>query len=466
MNAFQEAPKSKKMITLVGIYLGILASLVQSSTLSTILPIASMEIGGMEIYPLASVVGGILSVVAMPLYGFLGAKNPALKRTLVLISLITGVIVLFTRAMAASMMVIVVMSFFYGLVSAGIYVICYSMIRDMFNQVQAGVYLGLVGTMASIGMLVGPVLTGFLITYVGWRVVCHIIWIGLAISAVLIFMGVKVTKEQVENLAIKINFDAAGTIILAVFLACLILPLSLGNNFLPFGSPVNSGMLAVAVISLIALIMVIRKKGGNAIIPATVLKDKTTLLLSLLNLLLNFSSMAIFFFIPSYVIYILGQSALYATISSAMLAVMGVFIGPILGKAIAKAGNARTVLTSATIVRIVVTLGFILLLKPSTSIYVVWALMFIAGYYNSTQSVTFSTAPQIQVRPDIRLQSNSVIQMSQNIGSSIGMTIYTIILMSPTLGLANGMPVALWVATAAAAIALVLGLMLKKLEIA
>jgi MFS family permease len=216
----------------------------------------------------------------------------------------------------------------------------------MFNQVQAGVYLGLVGTMASIGMLVGPVLTGFLITYVGWRVVCHIIWIGLAISAVLIFMGVKVTKEQVENIAIKINFDAAGTIILAVFLACLILPLSLGNNFLPFGSAVNSGMLAVAVISLIALIMVIRKKGGNAIIPATVLKDKNTLLLSLLNLLLNFSSMAIFF----------------------------------------------------------------LLLKPSTSIYVVWALMFIAGYYNSTQSVTFSTAPQIQVGPDIRLQSNSVIQ--------------------------------------------------------
>jgi hypothetical protein len=107
MNAFQEAPKSRKMITLVGIYLGILASLVQSSTLSTILPIASMEIGGMEIYPLASVVGGILSVVAMPLYGFLGAKNPALKRTLVLISLITGVIVLFTRAMAPSMMVIV-----------------------------------------------------------------------------------------------------------------------------------------------------------------------------------------------------------------------------------------------------------------------------------------------------------------------------------------------------------------------
>lgn len=463
MNAFQTAPSGKKTLTVAGIYIGLLASLIHSSSLATVLPVAAQEIGGMDIYPLASMIGGILGVIAMPLYAFLGAKNPAVKRILVVISLCAGIVVLLTRALTSSMMFIVIMSIPYSLVSTGLFVIGYSMIRDMYDQKQAGIYLGFVGTMMSIGMLVGPVITGFLIDTLGWRAVCHVIWVGMAVAALLIFTGVKVTKEQVKDMARDINFDLPGTLFLAVFLACFILPLSFGRNYIPFGTPLNYLLLVLAVISVVALAMVIRKKGADAIVPAPALKDKTTVILFGCNFLLIGSSMAVYFFIPSYIIYVLEQSALFATVASAMMGVLGVFMGPILGRSIAKSGNARSVLTSGTIVRIAVTLAFIFLLKPGTSIYLVWVLMFIAGFYNVQQTVTFSAAPQIQIRPDIRIQSNAVIQMAQTLGSVVGMVVYNFIISDPNLGIVNGLPIAFWVAIGTAAVALILGLFLKKL---
>ncbi|MDR1082727.1 MAG: hypothetical protein LBL27_02525 [Coriobacteriales bacterium] len=64
------------------------------------------------------------------------------------------------------------------------------------------------------------------------------------------------------------------------------------------------------------------------------------------------------------------------------------------------------------------------------------------------------------VRPTIRFLSNSVVQTAQNLGSSVGLAIYT--MMMATWGIAEGLPRALILAGVVAAIALVIGQFLKK----
>jgi predicted MFS family arabinose efflux permease len=144
-----------------------------------------------------------------------------------------------------------------------------------------------------------------------------------------------------------------------------------------------------------------------------------------------------------------------------MISVLGVFIGPILGSRIAKAKNARGVFTAGTIVRITVTVAIVFLLKPTTSILIVYGLMLVAGFYNSQHSVTFSTAPQIQIPEDIRVMGNSVVQLAMNIGGAFGLGAFSVIIAQK--GVVDGMPIALIIATAAAAVALVIGLFLKPL---
>lgn len=459
-NPFLSAPKHKKTLTLIGLYLGIVASLLNSSSTSVILPIAAMEIGGQDIYPLVNVIGNLL-ICAMPVYGFFCAKNPGYKRPLICISFVVGAIVLFTRAIAQSMLLIVGMTFFYSLFSAAIYVVGFSMIRDLFEGKEAGFYLGLVGTFMSVGMLLGPVINGLLIDLLGWRAICHIIWILMMIACGFLFIGVNVKPADARHLGNPdMKFDFLGAVFLVLFLIGLLLPLSFGKSYIPYGTPLNYALLGLALVSLIVLIYDFRKKKGDAIIPTTVLKNLNVMILSCSSFFLTFSSMAIFFFLSSYIIYVMGGSALEASLTAAAMNVLGLIIGPVFGRNIAKSGNARNLLVIGTIVRIAITIAFILLLSPTTPLWVLVVLMLLAGFYNSQQSVTFSTAPQIQIPAELRAQGNSVIQFSQNLGSSAGMLVYTMII---GMGLEAGFPIALWVAVGAAALVLVISFFLQPL---
>lgn len=232
INLFLSAPDSKKMLTLVGIYMAVVANLMVSTTNATMLPAAAREIGGVDIYGLAQGISGILSVSIMPIYGFIGARNPSMKRLLCGGSPLVGAAVLFVRGLAPNMIVIIVANVFWGLVSAGVFVIGFAMIRDnMYEKDRAGVYLGLVGTMMSLGMLVGPFVGGLVIDRIGWRVFCFILFAILALGGILILRGVKATREQTAFLSVGSGkIDISGSVFMMLFLGCFIISLSMGDS--------------------------------------------------------------------------------------------------------------------------------------------------------------------------------------------------------------------------------------------
>lgn len=462
-NPFAAAPSAKKTVTLIGIYVAVVGSIIQSSTLSTLLPVAVADIGGLSYYSLASTLSGIISVAVMPLWGYLGAKNPAIKRPLFAASLFIGAAVIFARALAPTMMAIVIPSALWGFVSAGIFVLGYTMIRDMYDQKKAGIYLGTCGTMMAVGMLAGPVLGGVIMDVASWRWVCHLIWPILLIGGLMVFFGVKATREEAAGMASATGkFDVSGTLAVVVFLVTLISGLSLGTSFVPFGSVASTALFVVAAVALIVLVLIIRKKQGDAIIPATALRNRNTLSFCIANFFSMFSNMAVFFFLPLYVLTVMHLSATEAGLVTTLYSVAGLFLSPIFGRMIGKAGTARGVLSFGCIMRMLVAGALLLFVAPDANIFVIYVIMLIAGCYNSVQSSVFSAGPQIQLPASIRVQGNSIIQVGQNLGGSIGTAVYTVIL--GTMGVTDGMPIALAVSIVAAACALVFALRLKRLE--
>lgn len=453
MDVFQNVPNSKKMMTIVGIYLGIIANLLVSTTNSMVFPAAAAEIGGMEIYGLAQGVSGIIGCCAMPIFGFIGARNPAMKRILAGGGLLVGSIVLLIRVFAPSMMVIIFANIFWGLVSAGVFAIGFTMIRDMYDKQKAGLYLGLVGTMMSIAMLAGPFLGGIVVDRIGWRVWCAILFIILIIGALVILFGAKISKEEAEPIAIKGGkFDFAGAAAITVFLACLIICLSMGGSYVKFGTPLNTGLLVVALIALIALIIIIRKKGNDAIVPLNALKDRNTLVFTSANFLHNFGSMTISFFLAGFIMRTLTNDplcvalgpALAAGIASALMAVIGLFLSPVFGKMVAKRGDAKMVMTIGNVFRVLIMGAFVFVLVPGVPVWVIWVLMFLAGIFNCQQTVTQSAGPQIQLKKELRTLGNSVIQLGQNLGAGVGMAVFTLLVgMNPATGMRTCMIVAL-----------------------
>jgi MFS family permease len=498
-NAFQEAPSNKKMMTLVGIYVGLVIQIFASVTFSSWLRTAQLEFADGHLYILAMSIGGVLGIIAMPLFGYFGAKNPAIKRILVCVSLFIGTLVLLGRAMAPNMATIAVASAFWGFVGAGVSVLGFTMIRDMFSQEKVGVYLGLVGTMGSVGMIIGPLAGGAILqSPIGWRGLNLILAACLAIAVLLVFFGVSVKKDEVANLASAgHSFDLVGTLGMMLFIGAFVFMLSM-TSFFPLGGLVSNILILVAIIGLVILIADIIKKGDKAIVPKRVFKDRNSVLLALCVLLCIVTSMALTYFLPQYIPALADDPIIQAIdpetkglsmlLPTACIAVAGLFLGPVFGKMIAKAGNARTATTLATVIQIIVFVVFVALFfgvlgktesgTPKVPYIAVLVLMLVGGIYNSRNSV-LPAAAQIQLKPDIRVQANSIIQVGQQLGGGIAIPVFGLIQaifaapiiasgqpanVAGVMALPQAMPYIMIVVTVASIFLLVFGLLLKPLK--
>lgn len=86
--------------------------------------------------------------------------------------------------------------------------------------------------------------------------------------------------------------------------------------------------------------------------------------------------------------------------------------------------------------------------------------MFVAGIFNSQQTVTQSAGPQIQLTPDLRTLGNSVVQLGSNLGAGIGMAVFTLLVAADP---ASGMRMCMIVALAAWVVLFFITFLLKPL---
>lgn len=193
-------------------------------------------------------------------------------------------------------------------------------------------------------------------------------------------------------------------------------------------------LFAVAAVSRVALVVSIARKGDDAIVPVSALKDRNTLVFSGVNFMYNFGSMSLSFFIPGFIMTTLTDDPLVGILGGAFAgglalsirAVPGLFLGPFFGKMIAKNNSAKGALMIGNIFRLIVIVCLVLFLVPGVPVWVIYVLMVLAGIFTSQHSVTMSAGPQIQLRPQFRTIGNSVIQLSQNLGGSVGTAVFTL----------------------------------------
>ena len=467
-NPFALAPDGKKKLFLVGLLLCVFGSIMQSTTLSIMLPMSVRDVGGQDIYSLASTLGAPIGIVGMPLYGYLAARQPSIKIPLMVVSYIVGCVVLVLRFIAWDMWIVILAMVFWGMVSPATFVLGYSLIRDMFDAKKAGAYLGMCGTAMMLASLIGPIGGGALMGIVGWRAFNLVILPFMLVGALCVAFSVKVTKEQMAPFARGgSSFDFLGTVGLTLFLCGLILGLSLGTSFAPFGSMPSFALFGVAIVGLVILIIAMKQKGAAAIIPAPALKNRNVLAFTLANFFGMFSNMALFFFLPSYIIYVIfsGEGSFQSGIVMACMSLLGVFLSPWFGGKIGKMGTAKPILMLSAALRAItnVILVVYLMAAGAESSWIVLAVLMLTlgGIYNATHTVSFSAGPQVQLPEDVRLQGNAVIQAGQNIGSGVGTAVYSVII--GLAGIVGGMPIALSVAAVFACLTFVCAMFLQKL---
>lgn len=466
-NPLHEKASKQKLITTIAILAYTMVNVFRSATNSTLLPIAALEIGGTEWYTIANAIGGILALLFMPLGGWLGAKNPRYKITIVWATCFLAVGGTIVGFMAQSMYYMIVASILFSATSPGIYICGYALIRDMYDAKKAGYFLGLCATMTMLGMLIGPMIGGFVIDNLGWRY--GYLWMApcfIACGLAVILGGVKLSKDEAEQYlkATGSNgnggkFDVVGTIGLLLFLGGLMLFLSLGTSLIPFGTTWSYILLVIMVVGGIMLFTMIKKKGNDAVLPAPALKDRNTLLISINNALANMSSIVISIFIPMYILYVMGGTAVQSSLATALYSIIGIPLGPIFGKWVGKSGSSKGVTVVGGIARMISMAGFALLLTPESPLMVIYVLVLIAGVFNCQAGITASTGGQIMVPEKIRLASSSIINNMTTIWASVGVAIITLLM--GIYGIDGGFKICAWASVVCGALIVVTGLMFR-----
>ena len=144
-----------------------------------------------------------------------------------------------------------------------------AIVTSVFPPHERGRALGINVMSVYIGLTVGAPLGGFIVDTIGWR---WIFLINLPIGVAVLVWGWSMLPRS-ERLANAPRLDVGGSVLLGVFLVCLLVPLTFSPEW-GWGSPLTLGMLVVAAVSLLAFVILERRIASPILDLDLVLKNR------------------------------------------------------------------------------------------------------------------------------------------------------------------------------------------------
>lgn len=153
-----------------------------------------------------------------------------------------------------------------------------AIIVEVFPAAERGRSLGIIGSIVSVGIAMGPAIGGLIIGLMGWR------WIFLVNVPVGFFALIAAWRFLPTSPAYQRNqtFDIPGSLLLFLTLGCFALGMTLGQTQ-GFGSATVRWMLFMPCLGL-ALFVILERRGSQPMVDLSLFKDK----LFCLNLLMGF----------------------------------------------------------------------------------------------------------------------------------------------------------------------------------
>ncbi|WP_082667205.1 MFS transporter [Tractidigestivibacter scatoligenes] len=439
-----ELPNSKRRLLLGAMYLSAVTSMVFSGTDSVLLPKAAEEFGALDYYSVAMPLSSIVTIVMMPLSGFLMARNPTIKVKLFVgewvMTIIGGVIM----AVAQNYAMIVVGMMLARMCFPAVYVCGFTIIRELYDAKQAGVYMGLMNTVMLGSNIVVPTFGGAIVDGFGWRWMYVIMAVAAAVPAVVAVLSNITYPERARDYATNSPFDAIGLISLVVTMGGFIPFVALGRSLVPFGTPLSWAFLVIAIVGCIALAFAIKKKGDESILPVGVLKDRNVLCFFLGNFTNNFAILSCYLFLPAYMMYAMNGTATEAGLATLLHSIPGFILGAFVGGWIGKHQSVKMPVNFGGIVRLLVIGFFAFFLTPSMPIWVPIVVFSIGGLYTAMAGSLYTVGPQIILAAKHRATGIGIISMGQNLGSATATCVYGLLMSA--YGIENGLHLAFTIA--------------------
>ncbi|MBB5610785.1 MULTISPECIES: DHA2 family efflux MFS transporter permease subunit [unclassified Janthinobacterium] len=205
--------------------------------------------------------------------------------------------------LASSIAILIAWRLVQGVACAALYTTSAAIVAHAFPESERGRALGLLFAANGLGLAVGPVAGGLLVASLGWRSV-FLLNVPLIVIAFMLCLG-RVAESRGEEG--RQRFDAAGFVLLALALPCLLLAIGQGGSW-GWTSLATVGTAGLALVLLLAFVWVERMV-AVPLLQMTLFANGRFLLASLANFSLAFFYCAAFFLLPLYLGEVRGQGS-------------------------------------------------------------------------------------------------------------------------------------------------------------
>lgn len=371
MNVNIELSPKKRTLVMFSVLVQHFAFLMISFGNGAALPTIVENFGQSSYYALVGVVYSLSQAIVGPVAATVGDRIG--RKWINAGSLLLMCVFLAITAFASSFVMLLIGWFLCGAAIGGFMAGSYLIMMDIYEQKDWAKQSGNLVTALSLGMIVGPLAAGIMVD-AGITNGIFLLPIPFFILAAVIQLAVYPNKKR-EG---QSRFDGLGVVWLTLTLVPFIAILNLGGKMFPWASPLT---LVLAVVMVVSAVMLIRRETSipQPAFAIGAMKNKMVLLCSLIVFLFAAYSVLTAGFLVYFAQAVLRTSATSGSTLLLPQTLVSIVLPQFLGRW--AGGNRQRYKISLAILGITgaVTLIGISMMKPGSSIIILYALMAIGG---------------------------------------------------------------------------------------
>ena len=293
-----------------------------------------------------------------------------------------------------------------------------TIISASFPAQRRGAALGVYNSMIGLAALIGPVIGGVLVTYVGWR---WIFYVNVPITIIGIVLAIRVVPDL--RLGRRHRLDIVGVVLATLGLVGIVFGLIEGQRYswgAIAGGPVTipEVMIAGAVL-LVAFGFWERGRRGEPLLPGALFGDKTIVLLCGLTASVQFCLMSVMLLATINMQSVLGYSAVISGLTVMPLSIALAILAPVAGRLADRIGSKKILVSGYTTYGIGMFVLILVLSVHATpfSFILPYCLM---GLGMGCLFAPLTTEALRRVRPELTGALAGLLNTCRQLGSSIG----------------------------------------------
>jgi EmrB/QacA subfamily drug resistance transporter len=397
------APReTNRPLTVVALLLGLFLAAMEMTVVSTAMPTAVGDLGGIHLYAWVFAAYMLTSTVTLPIHGKLAdlyGRKPVMIAGIALF--LCGS---FLCGHADGMATLILFRALQGVGAGAIQPVAMTIVGDLFDVHRRARIQGVLGAVWGLAGLIGPVLGGAIVHWLSWRWVFYVnIPLGLGCAVVLIIAYHEKVERRVHRL------DLAGAAFLTITVVLALLSARSRGEGLAF--------LPAAAVAL-ALFLWVERRAEEPLLPLDLFTRRVMAVASATGALVGAAMISVVTYVPLYVQSVLAGSPTDAGTAIAPIAIGWPLTSTLAGRILPRTGY-RKLIWSGLAITFGAAVGLSYQLRPGADL---WGIRLLTGLYGAGLGLA-NTPLIIAVQSSVPWKRRGVATASTMFSRSIGGTL-------------------------------------------